>query len=612
MDKIIESLSKLLSFEKWGWKREIAEPLFVIIFVALTFLTKLVVYWRKIIRERLEDLSPQFDHSSIEKAKQYFIPTQYQNASPCRQEEPRFTHQYIARNKLIPFFIKTAFKQKTESERFYLILADSGMGKTTFIVNLFLRYHKFFNFHYRQKMKLFRLADPDTIRIISSIPHAEAKQTILLLDALDEDRDIISKHPAISDVEAFRARVDEIIDMTKIFAEVIITCRTQYFPGQEEDPYELKIKRPDEKGFYTLNKLYISPFTDKEVRQYLNKKYGRLFFINGTRKRKALKIVNQAENLVIRPMLLSYIDYLLDDTRNYKSINNIYDTLVSKWLIREAEKRKGLVERATFVRNLERLSQNLAIALYMVWKNENRLFLSKEETLEIASRYNIQLNAHEITGQSLLTCDGQGNWKFAHKSIMEFFLAKEVVENPGFLRDFSFTGMNMAHKFYAESEHPLIHIDNGEEFYIYSGCIGIAYNSSPKIKFKLQEAMNHCNAMNKKNGYSLVYDDNGNFIDSDGDITKEIKNIRGFRLPTCEEWDTLYSKMIRTITSSLYSAPEQLIPGSENEWCFDTKGAAIKKRGYEYQLTYLEKKLLDTERILKKPDVAAFRMVFIP
>ena len=67
--------------------------------------------------------------------------------------------------------------------------------------------------------------------------------------------------------------IDEIIEATRSFREVVLTCRTQYFPGQEDDPYELKIQRPDQNGYYILNKLYISPFDDEEIEHYLKKKY---------------------------------------------------------------------------------------------------------------------------------------------------------------------------------------------------------------------------------------------------------------------------------------------------------------------------------------------------
>ena len=42
---------------------------------------------------------------------------------------------------LTTFNIKDAFDEKKESNKYYLILADSGMGKTTFMINLYVRYH---------------------------------------------------------------------------------------------------------------------------------------------------------------------------------------------------------------------------------------------------------------------------------------------------------------------------------------------------------------------------------------------------------------------------------------------------------------------------------------
>ena len=98
-----------------------------------------------------------------------------------------------------------------------------------------------------------------------------------------------------------------------------MTCRTQYFPGQEDDPYELKIRRPDEKGFYILNKLYITPFTHQEVKKYLNKKFGYFKLWNNGKKKRALSLVSRARHIVMRPMMLSYIDYLVDEEKTFQS-----------------------------------------------------------------------------------------------------------------------------------------------------------------------------------------------------------------------------------------------------------------------------------------------------
>lgn len=294
MDKIVEAILKLQPFgsifKRLGCNDDWS-ALFSIILITLivTVIIKGFNYLLnryKCVKEAMEDIKPQVDHMSIKKAKKFYIQTQYQNASPSRQEEPGFTHKFIARDKLIPFFIKTAFNEKADSERFYLILADSGMGKTTFMINLYMAYNSFFSYPRKYTMKLFRFSNPDTINQVKAIKTEDAKKMILLLDALDEDLGIIATDPAISDATAFQKRIDEIIEVTRNFREVVITCRTQYFPGQEEDPYELKIKRPDEKGFYTLNKLYISPFNEQEVKKYLNKKV-RYYPIHKSKKEKA-------------------------------------------------------------------------------------------------------------------------------------------------------------------------------------------------------------------------------------------------------------------------------------------------------------------------------------
>ncbi|MCB0596907.1 MAG: hypothetical protein H6557_20665 [Lewinellaceae bacterium] len=259
MDKFIEALLDLLPFsawfQHWGFSEDTSDGLAVVVIALLVWLSawgikRLYVRWENSRAAR--DLKPQFDYPSVQQATGIFIPTQYQNASPARQDEPGFTHKYVATQPLIPFFIKTAFDEKVDSERFYLILADSGMGKTTFMINLYIQYHSFFNLHRNHKMRLFRFSHPDTLKEIKAIKTEDAKNTILLLDALDEDPNIVSKDPDVSDEEAFNKRVDEIIEASRNFCEVVITCRTQYFPGQEDDPYELKFKRSDGKGFYML------------------------------------------------------------------------------------------------------------------------------------------------------------------------------------------------------------------------------------------------------------------------------------------------------------------------------------------------------------------------
>jgi sulfatase modifying factor 1 len=476
VDKIVEAILKIVPIDEWlaqhaGLSKEASAGLAFLIllgvFSALFSYGKRFFQAQKLL-QKSKDLKPQWDYQAVQKAHEYYIPTQYQNASPARQEEPGFTHQYVARNKLIPFFIEKAFNEKADSERFYLILADSGMGKTTFMINLYLQYHSVFNRRRKSNMRLLKFSDPGTLQEIMELNKKgleAVKNTILLLDALDEDPNIVSKDPKIPDEQAFRIRLDQIIDATRNFCEVVITCRTQYFPGQENDPYELKIKRADEQGFYTLNKLYVSPFTDQEVKHYLRKKFGWLPFQHRAKKQRAAQVIQQSKQLVMRPMMLSYIDYLVEDSRKYDTVFDIYETLVEKWLLREGGKRRNSQERQAFIQNLNHLSQQTAVAIYGRWLADKRLYLTKEEAVAIATQNQIDLKPEEVTGQSLLTCDGAGNWKFAHKSILEFFLAKALLEGHIPSRDFAFGGMDMTKQFFLEKNTvPLLLFVRGGTF----------------------------------------------------------------------------------------------------------------------------------------------------
>lgn len=669
MDAIIE---KFLDLQPFGW---IFQRLGVgdkwsaflsLVFISL-FTAGIVKLYQFLLKHynfkkaALADIKPQFDHLSIKKARRFYIQTQYQNASPARQDEPGFTHKYIARDKLIPFFIETAFNEEIDSERFYLILADSGMGKTTFMINLYMSYTSRFS-RKKDDIKLLRFSNPDMIGQIKAISLAGAKKTILLLDALDEDPGIISTDPNVSDAQAFQKRIDEIIDITRNFKEVVITCRTQYFPGQEKDPYELKVKRPDERGLYTLNKLYISPFNEKEVKSYLNRKFGIIPFINQKKKRRALRIVSQSRNLVMRPMLLSYIDYLIEDEMVAVNTCNIYETLVDKWLLREAEKRTGIAGRAGFIKNLRELSMQIAIAIHANWKQDGRMSVSKEEAVETAKLFEIDLRPNEITGQSLLTCDGVGNWKFAHKSIFEFFLAKEAHRNPRYIREMNFKGMDMAKKFYEEMNPDMFVEDlkviynNGWEisheinspFLIQRkvlnnrNFISLLFDNGPDIDqtsfyedFRLTDLLIYCNKMNTDNGYSPAYNI------PDGELTlqhimiRNLSQFQGYRLPTENELRCHYLNKFKT-----HYNPEQFsmdsktfkiimrgkdggetkvedIPGGF-EWCHSGGGIASFSRDL-YYFTLLAKSNSSVTDCVKKVPLHLIenrrytaRLVYIP
>ncbi|MCB0304981.1 MAG: SUMF1/EgtB/PvdO family nonheme iron enzyme, partial [Calditrichaeota bacterium] len=471
MEKLIQALIDLMPFADWlermGLNLNASVALATVINAALVYgilkLSKHLINRYKNSRVA-RDLAPYFDYQKVKSARDLFIPTQFQNQSPTREDEPAFSHKFVSKNPLIPFFMKTAFDEKKESDKFYLILADSGMGKTTFMINLYVKYTSFFNFRRKYQIRLYPFGDSRILGQIKEIKPEEARNTILLLDAFDEDKQLIpSEVPdGLSEDERFRRRLDEIIEAVRDFREVVITSRTQYFPGQEQQPYELKIPRFDEKGFHTLAKLYLSPFDRREIKRYLRKKYGFLRFWNRKKKRIATNIVDSSPMLMVRPMLLSYIDYLVGEEQEFKNTYQIYQTLIDRWIDREATKRRhkhGVREK--FKQHLKQYSRLVALEIYRRRKAADMLYLEKDVALAVAAQHQIDLQGYEITGQSLLTRDASGNWKFAHKSILEYLIAREALDNFSFLREIDFSGMDMAQQFCREIVPEFVWISGG-------------------------------------------------------------------------------------------------------------------------------------------------------
>jgi len=233
------------------------------------------------------NLSHYYSNEDISRATKYFIPLYYQESAPSIHEELGGGGIPIPKQKIIPAFIKD-FSNQRSYNKFILVLADTGMGKTTFLINLFLKYlKKKNNTSFRQKfpIKLYPIGDSETFKDIDRLPNKE--NTILLLDALDED---------IQALKDYNSRLQEIIKKVKKFKRVIITYRTQFFPSEVEIPSKAGIFSWGGSGEYEFQKYYLSVFDQKDINKYLFKKYG--FFRRST-KIRAQQIIKKVEALLL-------------------------------------------------------------------------------------------------------------------------------------------------------------------------------------------------------------------------------------------------------------------------------------------------------------------------
>jgi hypothetical protein len=399
-------------------------------------------------RRRLSrDLHPFYTKAEIDKATRYYIPTKYQDTAPSQADEPSRSFIDSPKAKLIPMMLKTAFQQ--DDSRYYLILADSGMGKTTFMMNLFLAYKNQWPWKQKHDIRLLPLGHPQTLAEVEKIE--DPKNTILLLDALDED---------VEAVKDYKKRLGEILDKTWKFREVVITCRTQFFPSEVEEPSKTGYFRyGTDGGEHFFRKAYVSVFDDKDINRYLRKRFK---FWQWKDRKKARRIVQKSPNLMVRPMLLSHIQDLVGEEREYEYTYQIYEVLIQKWVERESNK-PGIAEkygsRENFQKLLLEFSQVLAVDIYENrGKRDGRLSIHKDEKLKTFE--GLQLNDFETVEEtwaesdwrtrSMLNRDADGFYKFSHKSILEYFIAKKALFNTAFFNKLNFIGFDATKIFFSE------------------------------------------------------------------------------------------------------------------------------------------------------------------
>ena len=101
----------------------------------ITFFSKKRKWRRNYIKDGLEH--SYGDYLTPERQRCY-VPTQCQGTPPHNFEEPDEAVASSPKEELVKFFVDKVFKTTNTNRMLYCILAGSGMGKTTFAVQLFI------------------------------------------------------------------------------------------------------------------------------------------------------------------------------------------------------------------------------------------------------------------------------------------------------------------------------------------------------------------------------------------------------------------------------------------------------------------------------------------
>ena len=335
----------------------------------------------------------------------------------CMEKDPAHGHELkdlvsVARAPLINY-VDDFLKRKRG--KYLIILADCGMGKTSFLINYFHRHHA--AWRTSGEMVLVSLARASAEDEIKAIPPDKRKSTVLLLDALDEDPLVLGDH---------RKRIEYLFVLCGSFQVVIITCRSQFFSSDDDIPSATGIVRvgptgPDQSKEYSLQRIYVAPFDDKAIKNYLRKEMPGM--LNYSKRVAASNLVSRVPNLAVRPMLLAHISDIVGEGVDLKSQSDIYQAMISAWVKRE--------DRWVRPEPLLKFSRSLAFDFYKNRHLRGGEFCIPQEIEEFAKKWKTDIKTEYLTGRSLLNRFSDGNYKFAHRSILEYFVVQAAITAQG-------------------------------------------------------------------------------------------------------------------------------------------------------------------------------------
>ena len=331
------------------------------------------------------------------------------------------------------FVLQTYFQDWIQSEKIthLALLGDFGTGKTEFCRRM--QWHLLKNYQSAQPARipiLITLRDQKGLKLPQMIANIMNEmglkeidypafrtlnrlgRFVILIDGFDE----MDTHASPAEM---KRNFQTLYVLAEGQAKVLLTSRTHYF---EHLARKMEIISKD---FQTV---YLNLLTRDQVREYATKicessEKARNMFAE-------LEKLPQVDELMRTPVLLDMIIKIFPDLREYEpkiDLAVIYQRATERW-IKQAEKEGRLdklkpEEVIPFMQELAwQMHQEDRLQIKYT-QLRNQTYDTYRKRLQIPDTFEIDAIFSEVRTCTFLNRDDDGNYKFAHKSFMEYFTA---------------------------------------------------------------------------------------------------------------------------------------------------------------------------------------------
>ena len=353
------------------------------------------------------------DGDAQQRGAKYYVEPGFCQSDPSADDRPGQV------SPLMPHM--DALLSNAQPGKRYLLLAEAGMGKTSFLLSYFNRNRKR-RAGKRLHIVMASLGRPDALAKLEAVQ--SKSDVVAFLDAFDEDARAIENR---------ERRMQQIMGICDGFKSVVIACRTQFLHADED-----MVRR------YAFEKIYLAPFAEREINEYLRR---RIPWYQWKHRRQANELVASMGDFATQPQLLTAVPDLVAAGRTISELFELHEFIVESWLERERHWIEPDALRAA--------SEKLAVAIYVRASAGGIDRIDIDEAARVTAVDAWTLDRWPLTDRSFLHRDALGRFKFANRSTLEFLCVCALLHGDthclrvrwsGFMRRLFVSATNVMHQ----------------------------------------------------------------------------------------------------------------------------------------------------------------------